>query len=348
MENFEYIVQQHAARYPDMQPQDFGKLAYQSEFGPAHLSQNVDELTASLLREWAALPADSTVHPPEPVGNGLCRLYLDPHADASLAAPLLARLMHRTMQEHHGTADGLRRRIAVLQTLQLPDMQAWLDHWEQEGFPPVHHSEACRAACRPHYRLLRADLAGYFPALLAAARLIQGGKPAVLAIDGRCGSGKSSLAQLLHELFGCNVLHMDDFYLPFDERAPDWTDRPAGNINLSRFRNEALAPAAAGQSILYRAYSCQQGRYRDTAPLSPTPLTVAEGSYSHHPALADAYQCKVFLTCPDAVQARRLQAREGSHYAAFVDRWIPMEELYFRACGVPSSDTMVIDTGDFF
>ena len=55
-----------------------------------------------------------------------------------------------------------------------------------------------------------------------------------------------------------------------------------------------------------------------------------------------------FLTCPDAVQARRLQARERSHYAAFVDRWIPMEELYFRACGVPSSDTMVIDTGDFF
>ena len=56
MENFEYIVQQHAARYPDMQPQDFGKLAYQSEFGPAHLSQNVDELTASLLHEWQPCP----------------------------------------------------------------------------------------------------------------------------------------------------------------------------------------------------------------------------------------------------------------------------------------------------
>ena len=345
---FERIVRQHAARYPAMQPQDFGKLAYQSEFGPAHLAQTVDKLTALLLREWEALPADAPVLPPEPIGNGLCRLYLDPHADASLAAPLLAKLMHRTMQEHHGTADGLRRRIAVLQSLHLPGMEEWLIEWERQGFPPVHHSEAYRAACRPHYRLLRVDLAGYFPALLSAAALIQGGHPAVLAIDGRCGSGKSSLAQLLHELFGCNVLHMDDFYLPFAERASNWTDQPAGNMNLSRFRNEVLTPAAAGQPIPYRAYSCRQGQYRDTALLSPTPLTVVEGSYSHHPALADAYQCKVFLTCPDAVQARRLQAREGTHYTAFVDCWIPMEELYFHACGVPSSDTMVINTRDFF
>lgn len=29
-------AREHAARYPRMEPQDFGKLIYQSEFGPGH------------------------------------------------------------------------------------------------------------------------------------------------------------------------------------------------------------------------------------------------------------------------------------------------------------------------
>ena len=37
MTEFERVVRDHGARYPIMLPQDYGKLAYQSEFGPAHL-----------------------------------------------------------------------------------------------------------------------------------------------------------------------------------------------------------------------------------------------------------------------------------------------------------------------
>ena len=37
----------------------------------------------------------------------------------------------------------------------------------------------------------------------------------LLAIDGRCGCGKSSLAALLARELDGNVFHTDDFYLPF-------------------------------------------------------------------------------------------------------------------------------------
>ena len=122
----------------------------------------------------------------------------------------------------------------------------------------------------------------------------------------------------------------------------------AGNMDLDRFRAEALAPALAGQPIPYRAYSCQHKQYLETITLPPTLLTVVEGSYSHHPSLAPYCQRRVFLTCSKEAQTRRLQAREGAHYAAFTARWIPMEELYYRACGIPAADALVLDTSDLF
>ena len=44
MSEFELILQAHSARYPLMEPQDYGKLVFQSEFGPEHLVSDVDSV----------------------------------------------------------------------------------------------------------------------------------------------------------------------------------------------------------------------------------------------------------------------------------------------------------------
>ena len=57
-------------------------------------------------------------------------------------------------------------------------------------------------------------------AVLAAIEKID--KPRILvAIDGRCGSGKTTLAAALQEMLQCPVVHMDDFFL-----------RPRGGVFL--------------------------------------------------------------------------------------------------------------------
>ena len=53
-------------------------------------------------------------------------------------------------------------------------------------------------------------------ALLSAALAQTPTRPLVLALDGRCGSGKSGLGDLMGRLLPCNVVHMDDYYLPPD------------------------------------------------------------------------------------------------------------------------------------
>ena len=167
----------------------------------------------------------------------------------------------------------------------------------------------------------------------------------MLALDGRCGSGKTTLANALAaQLPGCTLLRTDDFYLPPARRSPDWAHTPCANMDLTRLRDEALRPAYAGQPVAYRAYSCREGAYLPPAQLPAQPLVILEGSYSHHPLLRPYETLRVFVTCTKAEQTRRLQAREGARYADFAARWVPLEEGYFAQYGVAESADFVVDT----
>ena len=161
-------------------------------------------------------------------------------------------------------------------------------------------------------------------ALLSAALAQKPTRPLVLALDGRCGSGKTTLANGLSAQFpGCT---------------------PCANMDLTRLRDEALRPAYAGQPVAYRAYSCREGAYLPPAQLYAQPLVILEGSYSHHPLLRPYETLRVFVTCTKAEQTRRLQAREGARYADFAARWVPLEEGYFAQYSIAESADFVVDT----
>ena len=127
-------------------------------------------------------------------------------------------------------------------------------------------------------------------------------QPAVLvALDGRCGSGKTTLAAQLTERFPQSItVHTDDFYLPPSRRVTGWESIPCANMDIQRLRDEVVAPARAGQAFSYQAYSCREGAYLPPRPLGPAPLVIVEGSYSHHPSLVPYYDIRIFVTCsPD-------------------------------------------------
>lgn len=177
--------------------------------------------------------------------------------------------------------------------------------------------------------------------------LTETGNAVIVAIDGRCGSGKTYLAELIGTFFPCNILHMDDFYLPFEQRPKNWQEIPAGNMDLERFLTEVLNPIRAGRQAVYRPYHCQKNCMGETIQLTPCNLTVAEGSYSHHPMLAAAYDLTIFLTCSKEEQSRRLRMREGERFPVFEKQWIPLEENYLRHCSIEANSQIVLDTSHF-
>ena len=119
--------------------------------------------------------------------------------------------------------------------------------------------------------------------------------PVLVALDGRCGSGKTMLAAQLARQFPQSItVHTDDFYLPPASRVANWEQIPCANMDLERLRAQVLTPARAGQAVPYRAYSCRAGAYLPEQCFAPQPLVIVEGSYSCHPTLADCYDLKVF------------------------------------------------------
>ena len=201
---------------------------------------------------------------------------------------------------------------------------------------------------------MRLDCARYLPALLPLEKLARDTPerrkgPALIAIDGRCGSGKTGFAALAAGVLPCSadVVHMDDFYLPPDKRGTDWMEVPAGNMELERLKKEVLSSLDRDGGTAYRPYDCRAGRLKEAVELWE-PLTLVEGTYSQHPALAKYYDYKIFLTCEREEQTRRLQAREGDYFPTFDRVWRTLEERYFAACGTEGAADLVVDTTGFF
>ena len=167
MIEFARIVQLHLARYPLMRPQDFCKLAYQSEFGPEHMIAAEQAVSGRLLAEWQSGHLPVVAVNPEPIGNGLCRFYLTDAYDPAKATPVLARLFIQSAHEHRGTPEGLAERLELFRKLPVEGMEAWLAQYKRQGYPPMHHSDTYREAYHPHYRVLREPLAQELPGLLS-------------------------------------------------------------------------------------------------------------------------------------------------------------------------------------
>ena len=175
-------------------------------------------------------------------------------------------------------------------------------------------------------------------------RLLAEGRCAFVAIDGPCASGKTVFAASLHERFGGNVLHMDDFFLRPEQRTPERFAEPGGNVDRERFEAEVLKPLAAGKAVRYRPWDCHTGDFATSRSVEPAALTVVEGSYSMHPALRGYYDLTMCLIVDPSERLRRLEARNPRMLQRFIDEWIPLENRYFEATNTQGSADLLVDT----
>ncbi|MDR0952025.1 MAG: uridine kinase [Oscillospiraceae bacterium] len=185
----------------------------------------------------------------------------------------------------------------------------------------------------------------YAPLFNRLEELSSRGERVILAIDGRCGAGKTTLAGILKERYDCLVLPIDDFFLRPEQRTAARLAEPGGNIDYERFRSEVLEPLKTGEPFSYRPYDCHAQKLAEPVLVEPTLLTVVEGSYSLHPYFDGFYTLSVFLTLPVPAQLERLRARNPANLDRFVSEWIPMEERYFEGFKVSEKSSFCFDTG---
>lgn len=157
----------------------------------------------------------------------------------------------------------------------------------------------------------------------------------LIALDGRCASGKTTLASRLKEAINCNVIHMDHFFLRPEQRTESRFSHPGGNVDYERFLQEVAGPLRQGRAFSYRVFDCKTMGFSEDIRVEPKPVTIVEGAYCCHPSLWDFYDLHLFLNIDPQEQLRRIACRNGEQaLAAFRERWIPFEEQYFNACQI--------------
>lgn len=160
-------------------------------------------------------------------------------------------------------------------------------------------------------------------------------KPVLAALDGRCASGKTTLAGALGERYGWQVIHMDHFFLRPEQRTPERLSTPGENVDHERFLEEVLRPLSEGRSACYRRFDCRTMTLGEPVRVELGRVVLVEGAYACHPRLWDYYDLRAFLTVEPELQRTRILARNGpERLRVFQERWIPMEESYLSAWDV--------------
>lgn len=172
-------------------------------------------------------------------------------------------------------------------------------------------------------------------------------KKIIIAIDGMCGSGKTTLGEALKDHYKCNLFHTDDFFLRVEQRTPERYARPGGNVDYERFQAEILEHLDDRDGFSYRPFCCTTFSLGDLVTVSWNRLNIIEGSYSQNPYFGDVYDLKFFCRISKEEQLERIRKRNGvEKLEMFKARWIPLENQYFEAFGI-AQKSIVIDCSGF-
>ena len=340
--NFTAYVEEQLRLHPSTQPRDVIKQCYQAAKGAEHLLMDTTRARAYFDQEYAATPADAAQPLFEAISDNVCRVNLAAWKAASLPTDWLFRMFVHTASVPMGGSGLLEQYIkeAAVVASALPGWEEALAAWQEAGTSAVHHSEEYRAAEKPAYRIVNGRFRCIMPIL---QRLQEDSSIRIIALDGRAASGKTTKAELLSAVLEAPVIHMDDFFLPPALRTEERLAQPGGNVHYERFAEEVLPSLRTGNAFAYRVFDCSRMDFGCSRDIPAAPVRIVEGSYSHHPALGDYADLKVFSSVDADEQMARILRRNGERMAEmFRTRWIPMEECYFNHFDIRSKADLVL------
>lgn len=339
------ILNEYIKAHPCMEPRDLIKFCYQSVMGPGHMAP-----TRQMAAQYAA--EERAAYGPrgrgEPMVQPLEGLAARVDVDCGISPKSLGGLFCLTADTWQGGDAGcVLEMISHLQdSAALPfgkdQMEQCLLDWRRGGCIAVSHSQRYKEHYRAHYRLVMKSFLPYFKAIKAIEALPKG---SVVAVDGMCGSGKSTMAGVLGDIFQGTVIHMDDFFLPFEMKTPERMSQPGGNVHYERFSQEVAAKLKSRLPFEYGVYDCSVGEIAGRRLVPPSDIIIIEGSYCLNPHIRDIYDLKIFVETDDAVQTERIVGREGQEgLEMFTSRWIPLENHYFTVLGIKDKCDIVVRT----
>jgi uridine kinase len=332
-----------------MQARDLFKFIYQSAFGCEHMVLNFENSVRMIEEETKNVQSKTDM-----LTENLCGEYSRVSLEwqkTGLSEKTLAKLFMMSAKHEENGKNVLRELLDDAKELvkqgntpfSEEEYSAELALWENEGFPAVRHSEKFRNTYAPSYRVVSNRFVPFLPLFCKIDSALENGNTFTLAIEGGSASGKSTLSEVLEEVYGCTVFHMDDFFLRPEQRTEERLSEIGGNVDRERFLSEVLVPLSERKPVMYRRFDCQSLEILSPQEIVPTSFTVVEGAYCMHPELSSYYDFSVFLDVSEECQTERIKIRNSPLLAKrFFEEWIPMERRYFEKMDIKNKCDMSV------
>ncbi len=337
MDNIKQLLLTHAEKYPLMMPTDAVKLLYQSEFGGGHLVKDKESSFKYLLSEYEKTEQNDAPLTTE-IGGGFFRINISALDKNGISPDVLNDIFVASSKIKKGSLESFKKNLDILREItnegvfifDSAELEEYLLEYAEKGYPMVSHSESFREVYKPAYRIIDGRYIKLFDAVKRIKKLLETKERAVVAIDGRCGSGKTTVAMLLSSVFEAQTIHVDDFFLPPDLRTEERYAEPGGNVHYERFIKEVIEPLKANKDFSYGIFDCSKMQINGHKEIKNKGLIIIEGSYSLRNDFVSAYDLKFIIEIEKEIQNKRLKEREGEYYETFIEKWIPLEEAYFK------------------
>ena len=136
-------------------------------------------------------------------------------------------------------------------------------------------------------------------------------KPAIIAISGFGGAGKSTFADLLGKEINAPVIRLDSFARDRLENNPVLWDA----IDFDRLEQEVLIPFLIGTTTIeYGGYHWGENKVTETKSVEHGGLIIIEGVGLLRPNLNKYFAYKIWVDCPKEEAIRRGKKRDLEVY----------------------------------